>query len=101
MSEDRTALEELRRVSKAGTRHTILHYLYLPSKVGAVEVAARLRSQGFSTEERRGADGINWLVLAKQEVVPSEAAIAAARTLMEEVAGGAGGEYDGWEAEVR
>jgi hypothetical protein len=101
MSGDRAALEELSRVSKAGARQTILHYLYLPSKVGAAEVAARLRSHGFSTEERPGADGINWLVLAIQEVVPSESTIAAARTLMEEVAGGAGGEYDGWEAEVR
>jgi hypothetical protein len=39
-------------------------------------------------------------VLAKHELVPTEAAIAAARNLMEELAGVFRGEYDGWEAEV-
>jgi hypothetical protein len=100
MSDDRAALDELNRVSETSAVHVILHYLYLPSEHHASDVAARLRSLGFSTTERRGADGINWLVLAKHEVVPSEEAIGATRTLIEELARGAGGEYDGWEAEV-
>lgn len=100
MSDDRAALDELNRVSDTTAVHVILHYLYLPSEHRASDVAARLRSSGFSTTERRGADGISWLVLAKHEIVPSEEAIGAARTLMEELAGDADGEYDGWEAEV-
>jgi hypothetical protein len=100
MSDDLAALEELNRVSDIGRRHTILHYVYLPSKDGAAELTARLHSQGFSTEDRRGADGINWLVLAKHEIVPSEESITSARKLMEELADVAGGVYDGWEAEV-
>lgn len=100
MSNDRAALEELFRASRAGALHTISHYLYLPSRGSAAEVASRLRSQGFTTQERPGADGINWLVLAKHNIVPSEPKIVAARELMEGLTAPLGGEYDGWEADV-
>lgn len=100
MSDDKSAIDELIRASKAGVVHTVLHYLYLPSKSAAMEVAARLRAQGFTTEERRGADGVNWLVLAKHQIVPSESEMAAARQLMERLTAPLNGEYDGWEAEV-
>lgn len=100
MSDDRSAVDELLRASKAGALHTVLHYLYLPSKSAAVEVAVRLRAQGFTTEERRGADGVNWLVLAKHQVIPSESVMAAARQIMEGLTAPLNGEYDGWEAEV-
>lgn len=59
MSDDRAALQELSCVSEAGTVCVILHYLYLPSKLGAAEVAAQLRALGFSSGERRGDEGIN------------------------------------------
>jgi hypothetical protein len=49
-----------------------LHYLYFPEKTAATKAATKLRQQGFATEERLGADGANWLVLARHEVVPSE-----------------------------
>ena len=78
----------------------MLHYLYLPSKSAAEKAAVRLRAQRFTTEERRGADGVNWLVLAKHQVVPSESVMAAARQIMEGLTAPLNGEYDGWEAEV-
>ena len=100
MSDDQLALKELRRVSRTRAVHGLSHYLYLPSQAAAAEVAARLRAVGFSTEERFGVDGVNWLVLAKHDVVPSEPIIEAARQLMEGLTGPRDGEYDGWEAEV-
>jgi len=101
MSDDRAALDQLLEASVPTRMHTVLHYLYFPTKKAADEVAARLRDQGFRTEERLGADGVNWLVLAKHEVVPSAETIAATRQIMIELAGRRGGEYDGWEAEVQ
>lgn len=101
MSNDRAANEQLLQASKAGAAHIVLHYLYFPDKKGATEAAGKLRLQGFMTEERLGADGTNWLVLARHEVVPSEATIAAARQVMEALTRVGAGEYDGWEAEVQ
>lgn len=100
MSNDRAALERLFRDSVPGAVHTVLHYLYFLTKESAIEAAVQLRSQGFDTEERLGADGVNWLVLAKHKMIPSEETIAAARMLMENIVRNLSGEYDGWEAEV-
>lgn len=100
MGTDRDAIEQLLRASKPGTRHVFLHYLYLPSKAAALEVARELRAVGFTTLERLGADGSNWLVLARHEIVPDEAKIASARLAMEDMVGRRNGEYDGWEVEL-
>jgi len=100
MSDDRAALEQLFKASTSGAPHILLHYLYFPTKEVAAEVAIHLREQGFKTEERLGADSINWLVLATHEVVPSEEILAITRQMMEDLTGSRGGEYDGWEAEV-
>jgi hypothetical protein len=101
MSDDRAALEQLLHASKSGVPHVVLHYLYFPGESAAAEAAARLRSLGFKTEERLGADGTNWLVLARHEIVPTDETIAAAREVMEDLTRVRDGEYDGWEAEVR
>jgi len=101
MSDDRSALEHLFQTSTPGATHVLLHYLYFPTRHGASDTAKELRARGFETEERLGADGVNWLVLAKHEVIPSEETMAANRELMEELARAKAGEYDGWEAEVR
>lgn len=100
VSGDRAALKYLRSVSSPDAVHFVLHYLYSPKKRAAAAAAAELRSLQFETEERIGADDINWLVLACHRIVPTEEAIAAARRTMEAVAERHGGEYDGWEAEV-
>jgi hypothetical protein len=100
MADDRDALEELRRASGDAGSHVVRHYLYFPRREGAGRVAEELRAAGFATEEELGADGINWLVLARHDIVPSEEAMASARHFMEELVRPHGGEYDGWEAEV-
>lgn len=101
MSDDRQAVAELAVVSDAEAPHLILHYAYLPSNEAAAVAAAELRSFGFETEERLGADGVNWLVLARHVVVPSENLMVATRRSMEALTAKLGGEYDGWEADVR
>ena len=101
MSSDRAAIDQLLQASKPGAAHIVLHYLYFPDKNGATEAATKLRLHGFVTEERLGADGTNWLVLARHQVVPSEATIGAARRVMEDLTRVGAGEYDGWEAEVQ
>jgi hypothetical protein len=102
VSDDATALEQLLRVSRPGVPHVVSRYLYFPCKSAAAKAAAaELRSQGFTTEERLGADGMNWLVLARHAVVPSDATIGTVRQVMENATRVGAGEYDGWEAEVQ
>lgn len=101
MTDDRDAVAQLQLSSTAGAVHPVLHYLYFPEEQRAAEAASQLRRLGFTTEERRGADGVNWLVLARHDVIPSDDNIVAARQLMEGLAATVGGEYDGWEAEVQ
>lgn len=101
MSDDKQAVAELAAVSDADAPHLILHYVYLPSKEAAASVASEFRSSGFDTEERLGADGVNWLVLARHVAVPTEELMAATRRTMETLVAKFGGEYDGWEADVR
>jgi hypothetical protein len=100
VNDDRSALHELLAVSEPGSLHVVLHYLYFPAKKAAEESVSELRSLGFRTESRVGADGVNWLVLARKEIFPSEETIATGRQQMEDVARRRDGEYDGWEAEV-
>lgn len=100
MSNDQVALDQLSQFSDRSQTHTILHYLYFPKKDAAKKVAQQLRTEGFEIEDRMGADGINWLVLASHDIVPSAEAIAATRETMEQLAESLGGEYDGWEAAV-
>ena len=100
MSRDKDALEQLRTASKPGGLHQVTHYLYFETAKVAREVASQLQASGYSTEDRLGADGENWLVLAKQKCVPTDAYVEQTRLFFEEIAERRGGEYDGWEAEV-
>jgi hypothetical protein len=101
MSNDKQAVAELVAVSDVDAPHLILHYVYLPDQEAAVSVARELQRSGFETEERLGADGVNWLVLARHVAVPTEERVAAVRRTMETLVAQFGGEYDGWEADVR
>ncbi len=74
------------------------HYLYFPAQSDARRAAADLAPRGFRIEQRMGADGVNWLVLASHDIAPSEASIASARRVMEDAVNDGVGEYDGWEA---
>jgi len=101
MSDDRQAILEIAAVSDGDAVHTILHYLYTPSSEAAGEIAKELRHRGFETEERLGGDGVSWLILARHEAVPTEELVASTRRSMEALMAAVGGEYDGWEADVR
>jgi RHS repeat-associated protein len=95
--------EEPERGAAAGGAdgpRTIIHYAYFADKNAAGEVAQQLRAQGFETEERLGADGVNWLVLAKHGIIVSEETVAAARGAIEPLVVRRGGEYDGWEVDT-
>jgi hypothetical protein len=100
MSEDARGVVVLASVSDVSRPHSVLHFLYVPDGDAAGAVASELRQSGFRTEERLGADGVNWLVLACHEIVPTEEQLAALRRSMENLVAPYGGEYDGWEAEV-
>ena len=80
MSKDAVAIEQL---SAAGADltvpRTVLHYIYMPVRDAAALVARELRQRGFQTEERLGADNVNWLVFATHQIVVSEATISSTR----------------------
>lgn len=42
------------------------HYLYFPQKPDAEAAGQRLREWGFSVDVLKGADGENWLALARR-----------------------------------
>jgi len=100
VKDDEKAIAELAAVSSSGAVRTLHHYLYLPSNAVAATISAKLRQRGFRTEERLGAEGTDWLVLAHHEVVPSVEHIASVRRDMEALVEEVDGEYDGWEADV-
>jgi hypothetical protein len=103
-SDDRARQEASQSVKQGGESaaapRRIWHYLYLPTREAAAEIAAELRHRGFQTEERLGADDRNWLVLASHRATPTEDEVLAARRSMEALVSGVGGEYDGWEVEA-
>ena len=101
MSNDEQAIAEIAAVSDGDAPHTILHYLYVPSSVAAAKIANELKHRGFCTEERLSGDGVNWLVLARHQAVPSKELMASICRSMKTLIANVGGEYDGWEADVR
>ncbi|MFA5952932.1 MAG: ribonuclease E inhibitor RraB [Hyphomicrobium sp.] len=101
MNDDARVVREIAAVSDGDVPHVIHHYLYTPTREAAGQVAKVLRQRGFDVEERLGGDGVNWLVLGHHEVVPTEQLMTSLRHSLEALASEVGGEYDGWEADVR
>jgi hypothetical protein len=93
---DCDAIAALMATTGGGRQLTIEHYLYVGSLKAARQMTSGVAKRGFEAEIRRGVKG-NWLVLARQQVIPSEKAIAAARESLEALAEERGGEYDGWQ----
>jgi hypothetical protein len=83
-----------------GLPRWVLHFIYVPDQTTAEALAAKLRCDGFEVESRLGADELNWLVLARHMLIPDEEAFERARDHLASFAGAAGGEYDGWEADL-
>jgi hypothetical protein len=101
MASDEEVLEVLRKHASPGAVHRVFHYLYFEDRAAAAPAVAELRKRAFDVADKRAAMGTKWLVLACHESVPSEKLIERVRGLMESVAHAAGGEYDGWEVEIR
>lgn len=97
---DEGAIEELAQSSDLKTPRGIRHYLYLPTKKSAQQVASTLQKRDFDIEVERAAIGKKWLVRASHRVVLSGEYIATTRPFLEELVEPLHGEYDGWEAEV-
>jgi hypothetical protein len=81
------------------TRTALDHYLYFPQKSNAVKAAERLKAKGWAVEVRMGADGENWLALAKQPM-PIDEEITDIHDELDRLARELHGEYDGWGAPV-
>lgn len=73
------------------------HYLYFPEKSSAEKAAQWFRSQKFTVEVRKGADGKTWLALVKHAPLPNIEDRDKLRDEMEALAAKLNGEYDGWE----
>lgn len=97
MNDDGHVIRELAVLCGGDVPHAIRHYLYVPTREAAAQVSKELRARGYGTEERLGADGVNWLVLVRHEAVPTEQLMASMRRSMEALVAMVGGEYDGWD----
>jgi hypothetical protein len=99
--QDREVLHALAQAgSNLAMAHPLRHYLYFADKRAARKVGEALRDEGYSVDVRRGAEGKDWLVLAKHTAVPSPELVARLTARMEALATTAHGAYDGWEARV-
>ena len=98
---DALVIRQLRAAGSDLTKpHEIDFYLYFPSEPAARAAADRIKSD-FTTTVRHAAKGDQWLVLAHRTMIPREQDLAQIRTRLSRLAEQSGGEYDGWEAEVR
>jgi hypothetical protein len=97
----RRATEEQQKRGPGTTEQPtfIDHYLYFPKTIQAEIAARRLKAKGWTVIVRMGADGENWLALAKQPA-PIDPDIEEVREELERLAEELNGEYDGWGAPV-
>lgn len=79
-------------------RQRFRHFIYIPDQAKAATLAVKLRLDGFDVECRRGAGGIDWLVLACHLMIPDEGAVERLSDHLTALAEAMDGEYDGWEA---
>jgi hypothetical protein len=93
----RRETERVTSVPKAGA--TVEHYLYFRRKNLAKKAAMRLEAKGWQAEVRLGADGENWLTLARQPA-PLEENFEGIRDELVQLAEVLHGEYDGWQVTV-
>lgn len=80
---------------------TMRHYLYFPQKPDAEVAGQRLREWGFSVDVLKGADGENWLALARRITPTTAEEMEELRNELEVLAAEFNGIYDGWEFAVK
>jgi hypothetical protein len=100
---DRETLDAMKAHGADLTKPTeISFYLYFPAEDDAENAAAALRRSGYTAEVRPPLpDFDEWLCYATREMVPSATGIDHARSELESLANRFGGDFDGWEAEIR
>ena len=79
----------------------VSHFVYIPERVNADALAARLRGDGLDVEMEMGADSTNWLVLVHQIATNDDDAIEEMEEKLTKLAVASGGEYDGCERGVQ
>ena len=99
---DQEVIDQLAKVhSDLRQPHSLDFYLYLPTKAKAASAAFQLCEHGYNSVVKRDADGKNWLCLATKNIIPDKLRIHEAQERMRALAAKHGGEYDGWESEVK
>src|SRR5262249_41876964 len=76
------------------------HYLYFCTEAAAQSAMTELSRLGMDVVVRLGADGLNWLALARHTLMVEEKSLDDLREQLETIADLFGGEYDGWELDV-
>ena len=99
---DQEVIDQLRQTGSDLTQpHQFDFYVYLPSREAAIRAEALVQQIGLTTKVERAAKGPQWLCLASDTFIPTKQKIHAVQQRLGKIAGEFGGEYDGWEAEVR
>lgn len=86
------------------THGTINHYLYFPTQEVARQAAQRLKDEGYGAEVRDAteiAPDNGWLTYVTAALPQSEDELDEAEEYIEAIASELGGEYDGYERDVR
>jgi len=81
--------------------HQFDFYIYTSTKLAATNTASKLQKGGLTTIDIPGATGSNWLCLASKTIIPDKQRIHDIQTLVSTTAKEFGGDYDGWESNVR
>lgn len=98
---DQMTLDTLREAgSDLSKVHPFDFYFYHDEQLGAQQLCAALRDQGFQVTVRSGAIEGEWLCLASQSMVPSIIRLIKLNSVFDELIDQYGGEYDGWETIV-
>jgi len=98
---DQATLDALQNAGSDLTKvHPIDFYFYHNEQLGAQQLCAALRDQGFQITVRSGAIEGEWLCLASLNMVPSIDKFIELNSVFDEFIDLYGGEYDGWETVV-
>ena len=100
---DKRVLELLTELGTDTTKlHEVSFWLYFPKESQAYKAAAELERQKFDVELAPSSDGQSrWLCLVSTLLIPRFATIDRFRKRFTELAARHGGEFDGWEMEVK
>jgi hypothetical protein len=98
---DQATLDALQDPGSDPTKvHPFNFYFYHNDKLGARQICAALRDQGFQVTVRNGAIEGEWHCLTSLSMVPSIDDLTELHSVFIELIDQYGGEYDGWETVV-